>query len=164
MAVILTFGTNTAPGNHALECGQAALEQLQEELSEKAESEKTAPQKAPKDRGRKGNTERLYPSLSDIEDSDGESTDSTISEMDSLIQGMHRAQHPVGPFGSPQRLYEIKLPVRSVILSLKLISSAVGTDFVVTLPSFGDFCKSIDAVGRGDGDRGNEQGFEESVM
>ncbi|KAL6060861.1 hypothetical protein STEG23_006420 [Scotinomys teguina] len=76
----------------ALECGQAALEQLQEELSEKAESEKTAPQKAPKDRGRKGNTERLYPSLSDIEDSDGESTDSAISEMDSLIQGMHRAR------------------------------------------------------------------------
>ncbi|KAL6044259.1 hypothetical protein STEG23_019939 [Scotinomys teguina] len=76
----------------ALECGQAALEQLQEELSEKAESEKTAPQKAPKDRGRKGNMERLYPSLSDIEDSDGESTDSAISEMDSLIQGMHRAR------------------------------------------------------------------------
>ncbi|KAL6087875.1 hypothetical protein STEG23_022055 [Scotinomys teguina] len=76
----------------ALECGQAALEQLQEELSEKAESEKTAPQKAPKDRGKKGNTEQLYPSLSDIEDSDGESTDSAISEMDSLIQGMHRAR------------------------------------------------------------------------
>ncbi|KAL6033572.1 hypothetical protein STEG23_007511 [Scotinomys teguina] len=76
----------------ALECGQAALEQLQEELSEKAELEKTAPEKATKDRGRKGNTERLYPSLSDIEDSDGKSTDSAISEMDSLIQGMHRAR------------------------------------------------------------------------
>ncbi|KAL6058265.1 hypothetical protein STEG23_030902 [Scotinomys teguina] len=75
-----------------LECGQAALEQLQEEWSEKAESEKMALEKAPKDRGRKGNTERLYPSLSDIEDSDGESTDSAISEMDSLIQGMHRAR------------------------------------------------------------------------
>ncbi|KAL6092751.1 hypothetical protein STEG23_014194 [Scotinomys teguina] len=86
----------------ALECGQAALEQLQEELSEKAELEKTAPEKATKDRGRKGNTERLYPSLSDIEDSDGESTDSAISEMDSLIQGMHRDRKD--PIWVPERL------------------------------------------------------------
>ncbi|KAL6078570.1 hypothetical protein STEG23_011139 [Scotinomys teguina] len=110
----------------ALECGQAALEQLQEELSEKAELEKTAPEKATKDRGRKGNTERLYPSLSDIEDSDGESTDSAISEMDSLIQGMHRARirdKPKAP--SLRALADIPLPLRHHSIRRCLVALAI---------------------------------------
>lgn len=65
--------------NEVVENGQAALEMLQEERSEKANSDKGV-----KKKGGKG---RLYPALSDLEESEGsesEDLQSIIEQMDKI--------------------------------------------------------------------------------